>query len=206
MKAIAFASLALAALTISAATRHSADKAVIGEVTPQWSASDTNGKTEDISQYRGKFVVLEWTNPECPFVKKHYGSGNMQSAQKEATELGAVWLTIDSSAEGRPGYLTPDTANALRKNWKVNSTATILDTNGRVGKIYSAHATPQVVIIDPKGVVIYNGAIDDRPTADPEDVKGAKNYVLTNLKLAIAGKPLEESSTRPYGCAIKYGN
>ena len=206
MKAIALVSLALAGLTVSAAIRHDSEKAAIGEVTPAWSSVDTAGKVEDISNYRGKFVVLEWTNPECPFVKKHYGSGNMQSVQKKATDLGAVWLSVDSSGPGKVGYMTTEQANNLRSEWKINSTATILDTEGKLGRIYSAHATPQVVIIDPKGVVIYNGAIDDKPTADPEDIRGAKNYVLTNLALAMAGKPLAVSSTRPYGCAIKYAH
>jgi hypothetical protein len=206
MKAIAIASLALAALTVSAAIRHHSEKAVIGEVTPEWSSVDSNGKTQDIAKYRGKFVVLEWTNPECPFVKKHYGSGNMQATQKKATAMGAVWLSIDSSAEGREGYMSPVEANSIRKGWKVNSTATILDASGDLGRMYSARTTPQIVIINPKGVVIYNGAIDDRPTADPSDIQGAKNFALTNLSLAMAGKPVEESTTRPYGCSVKYGN
>jgi len=206
MKAIALTSLALAVLTVGAAVPHHSEKAAIGEVTPSWSATDTAGKTEDITQYRGKFVVLEWTNPECPFVKKHYNSGNMQATQAKATSMGAVWLSIDSSGEGNVGYLTTGQANSLRKDWKVKSNATILDSNGKLGKIYSARATPQIVIINPKGVVIYNGAIDDKPTADVEDIATAKNYALTNLKLAMEGKPVEEATTRPYGCGIKYSD
>jgi hypothetical protein len=206
MKAILLTSLALAALTVSGAVLHSSDKASIGEVTPSWSATDTVGKTEDITHYRGKFVVLEWTNPECPFVQKHYGSGNMQSTQKKAEAMGAVWLSIDSTATGKSGYMTTAQANTLRKDWKINSTATILDSEGTVGRIYSAKATPQIVIINPKGVVIYNGAIDNKPTADASDIPGAKNYALTNLKLAMEGKPVEEPTTQPYGCHIQYAN
>lgn len=208
MKAILITSLAvaapLAALCLGATARHSSDKAAIGEVTPSWSVTDTAGKTEDITQYRGKFVVLEWTNPDCPFVQKHYNSGNMQKVQKEAEAMGAVWLTIDSSSPGNQGYRTAEQMNKVRAQWKVNSNATILDPEGTLGKMYSAHNTPQCVILDPKGVEIYNGAIDDKPTADVEDIPGAKNYVLTNLRLAMAGKPVEESTTRPYGCGIKY--
>jgi hypothetical protein len=206
MKAILLTGLVLSALTVNAAVRHNSDKAAIGEVTPSWTIADSAGKAEDITKYRGKFVVLEWTNPECPFVKKHYNSGNMQAVQKEAEAMGAVWLSIDSAGEGKTGYMTASEANKLRKDWKVNSTATILDTNGKIGRIYSAKATPQIVIIDPKGVVIYNGAIDNKPTAEESDIPGAKNYALTNLALAMKGKPVEEATTQPYGCHVQYAN
>jgi len=207
MKAILFSSLALAALCVGAtAVRHNSEKAAIGEVTPSWTVTDTTGKTEEISAYRGKFVVLEWTNPDCPYVLKHYNSGNMQKVQKEAEAMGAVWLSIDSSSSGNPGFRTASQMNKLRSDWKINSKATILDSEGKLGLMYSAKNTPQCVILDPKGVMIYNGAIDDNSGAEGAEIAKSKNYVLTNLKLATEGKPVEESTTRPYGCGIKYSH
>lgn len=204
MKTLPFLLVGIVSVATAAAMRVEAKKAEIGEVTPSWSLKDSTGKTRAIEALRGKFVVLEWTNCDCPFVKKHYGSGNMQSVQAQAKKMGAVWLSVVSSAPGHEGAQTPDEVNAYRKEMKVNSTATLLDPTGQVGHIYEAKSTPQIVVIDPKGVVVYNGAIDDKPTADPSDIPGAKNYALAALKEAMAGKPVSIARTRPYGCSVKY--
>lgn len=203
MKSLPFILVALATAAYAAPSLQPAT-ASIGEVTPNWTLTDSNGETRSIEQYRGKFVVLEWTNKDCPFVKKHYGSGNMQSTQEKAKEMGAVWLSVVSSAPGNQGYMEPAQINSYRKEMNVKSTATLIDADGKVGHIYEAKSTPQIAIIDPKGVLIYNGAIDNQPTPDPASVKGAKNYALAALKEAMAGKPVTVASTRPYGCSVKY--
>jgi hypothetical protein len=182
------------------------DKAEIGKISPNFAALDSNGKTEHLTDYRGKYVVLEWTNEDCPFVHKHYDSGNMQKTQEKARSMGAVWLTVISSAPGEQGYMMPNAINEYRKEHHVKSNATLLDTKGLVGHIYDARTTPQIVIIDPKGVVIYNGAIDDRPSPDPESLKGARNYALEGLEEAMNGKPVAVETSRPYGCGIKYAD
>jgi len=179
-------------------------KATIGEPSPNFAVVDSAGKTQTLSDYKGKFVVLEWTNKDCPFVKKHYGSGNMQATQKKAEEMGAVWFSVITSAPGKQGYMSAEDVNTYRKENKVNSTATLLDSDGKVGKIYNARTTPQIAIIDPKGIVIYNGAIDDKPSPDPETLNGATNYALQALKEAMAGKSVSVPTSRPYGCSVKY--
>jgi peroxiredoxin len=203
MKALPVILIGLAAVA-SAYGPHGPDKASIGAVTPKWSVTDSTGQPRSIEDYRGKYVVLEWTNAHCPYVHKHYDSGNMQATQEKAKEMGAVWFTVNTSAPGNQGYLTPDQVNSYRKEMKVKSTATVLDTQGTLGRIYSAKATPQIVVIDPKGVVIYNGAIDNRATPDPADIPGATNYALAALKESMAGKPVSVPSSRPYGCGVKY--
>jgi hypothetical protein len=206
MKSLTLATISLAAISLAIAAPHKAGTASIGEVTPDWNLTDSNGKAHDVTQYRGKYVVLEWTNPQCPFVQKHYLSGNMQATQKEAKSMGAVWLTVNSSAPGKQGSLTPEETNAYRAKLKVMSNATLLDGEGTVGRIYGAKATPQIAILDPKGVLIYDGAIDDKPTADQADIPGAKNYALAALKEAMAGKPVTVATSQPYGCGIKYAH
>jgi hypothetical protein len=182
------------------------EKAEIGKVSPNFTLNDSNGKTVTLDNYRGKFVVLEWTNKDCPFVRKHYGSGNMQATQEKARSMGAVWFTINSSAPGEQGYLTSSEINSYRKENGVKSNETLLDTKGTVGHIYNARTTPQIVIMDPKGVMIYNGAIDDRPSPDPESLKGARNYAIEALQEAMNGKAVAVSTSRPYGCSVKYAN
>jgi hypothetical protein len=199
--------LFVAALSVGAyALSKDSEKAEIGKVSPNFTVDDSNGKSMSLSDYRGKYVVLEWTNNQCPFVQKHYNSGNMQAAQEKARAMGAVWLTIDSSGPGAPGYLTPAEVNQYRVEHKVKSAATLIDSKGTVGRIYNARTTPQIVVMDPKGVVIYNGAIDDRPSPDPDSLKGARNYALDALKESMAGKEVSVSTSRPYGCGIKYAN
>jgi peroxiredoxin len=176
----------------------------VGKAAPDFALSDSNGKKHSLSDLKGKFVVLEWFNPGCPFVKKHYSSNNMQELQKKYTEKGVVWLTISSSAEGKQGHLTPELANQEIKEKKANMTALLLDHDGKVGQAYGAKTTPHMFVIDPKGTLIYGGAIDDNDSADPEVIKTSKNYVAAALDEAMSGKPVQVASTDSYGCSIKY--
>ena len=176
----------------------------VGAAAPDFKATDSNGKAESLDEYRGKYVVLEWHNQGCPYTKKHYTSGNMQALQKEWTAKGVVWLTVISSAPGEQGYVTGSQENSYLTKMHAVPTAVLLDSDSKVARLYSAKTTPQMVVIDPGGKVIYDGAIDDRPTDDPEDVKGAKNYVNEALGAAMAGKPVPTPYTRPYGCSVKY--
>lgn len=176
----------------------------VGTPAPNFTATDSRGQSETLAQYRGKFVVLEWHNQGCPFTKKHYLSGNMQALQKEWTAKGVVWFTVISSAKGQQGYVSADEENAYLARVHAAPTAVLLDSDGRVGRLYSARTTPQMVVIDPSGKVIYDGAIDNRPTPDVEDVHGAENYVSDALTAAMAGKPVATPYVRPYGCAVKY--
>lgn len=175
-----------------------------GAPAPAFTAVDSNGRSHSLSDYKGKTVVLEWNNPECPFVKKHYGSGNMQALQKAAAKDGVVWLTINSSASGKQGHLTPKAANEYVAAQKAAPAAYLLDEKGTVGRLYEAKTTPHMYVIDPKGTLVYMGAIDDRPTANPDDIKTAKNYVTAALASVKAGKPVQEAATKPYGCSVKY--
>src|ERR1700682_1417483 len=176
----------------------------VGELAPDFTATDTNGKVHKLSEYRGKFVVLEWTNRGCPYTQKHYNSGNMQRLQREWTGKGVIWLTVISSAPGEQGYVTASQENAYLKESNAAPTAVLLDTTGAVGHLYDAKTTPHMYIIDSQGTLIYNGAIDDRPTTDLGDVNGAKNYVSASLQEATSGKPVSNATTRPYGCSVKY--
>ena len=182
----------------------SAFAARVGDPAPDFTGTDSHGQTHKLSDYRGKFVVLEWTNNGCPFTQKHYNSGNMQDLQKEWTAKGVVWLTILSSAQGEQGYMTADQENAYIAKVHADPTAAILDPSGAIGREYSARTTPHMFVIDPSGKLIYAGAIDDHPTPDPGDIKVSKNYVSEALTEAMSGKPVATSSTRPYGCSVKY--
>ena len=166
--------------------------------------TDATGKAVTLSQFRGKTVVLEWNNPGCPYVKKHYDSGNMQRTQAAARRDGAVWLSINSGGPGKQGYMTGPEARAMVASAKASPTAYLLDPEGRVGKGYGAKTTPHMYIIDGKGVLRYQGGIDDKPTADVADVAGARNHVLAALGEMKAGKPVSMAETRPYGCSVKY--
>jgi peroxiredoxin len=178
--------------------------AKVGETAPDFTASDSNGQSQKLSSYRGKYVVLEWHNQGCPYTKKHYETGNMQKLQKEWTGKGVVWLTVISSAPGKQGYVTASEENDYVKRTNSAPTAVLLDPKGDLGRMYGAKTTPHMYIIDPQGNLIYNGAIDDRPTADQADVAGAKNYVSQALDEATAGKQVSTASTTPYGCTVKY--
>jgi hypothetical protein len=181
-----------------------ANEAMVGQPAPGFVVTDTNGRTQALSELRGNFVVLEWFNPECPFVKKHYGSGNIQSVQKEAMDQGVVWLSVDSSAPGKQGHVTAEEANAFMQAQGGSPTAIVLDPDGTLGRRYGARTTPHLFIIDPAGTLIYNGAIDDTPSTDPADVPAATNYVRQTLAEAMAGEPVSVPSIQPYGCSVKY--
>jgi len=176
----------------------------VGEPGPDFAATDTNGRVHKLSEYRGQFVVLEWTNRGCPYTQKHYNSGNMQRLQREWTGKGVIWLTIISSAPGTQGYVTAPEENAYLKEVNAAPTAVLLDPTGAVGQLYDAKTTPHMFIINSEGTLIYNGAIDDRPTTELADVNGAKNYVSVSLQQATSGKPVTDATTRPYGCSVKY--
>lgn len=178
----------------------------VGQPAPNFTATDSQGKAETLSNYHGKWVVLEWHNNGCPFTQKHYVSGNMQNLQKEWTAKGVVWLTVISSAKGQQGYVTASEENAYMAKMHASPTAALLDPNGAVGHLYDAKTTPQMVVIDPSGKVVYDGAIDNRATPDPGDVKGADNYLSDALTAGMAGQPIVHGYTRPYGCSVKYAN
>ena len=181
-----------------------AESARVGDPAPAFTATDSRGKTASLDQYRGKFVVLEWHNQGCPYTKKHYVSGNMQDLQKEWTGKGVVWFTVISSAPGAQGYVTASQENEYLAQMHAAPTAALLDPDGKVGRLYNAKTTPEMFVINPEGKLIYAGAIDNRPTPDSEDIKGADNYVNDALTAAMAGKPVAMPYTRSYGCSVKY--
>jgi hypothetical protein len=176
----------------------------VGQPAPAFTLTDSFGKTQQLADYRGKFVVLEWTNNDCPFVRKHYGSGNMQALQKEETAQGVAWLSIISSAPGKEGYVSGARANELTLARGAAPTAVLLDPNGAVGHLYEAKTTPHMFIVDPKGTLIYMGGIDSIASADAADIKSAKPYVKVALSEARSGKPVTDAVTRPYGCHVQY--
>jgi peroxiredoxin len=190
--------------TFAAAALYAADVPPVGSAAPEFSLKDTKGQNVSLSQYKGKTVVLEWFNPECPFVKKHYGSDNMQKLQKQFTDKGVVWLTIDSSSEGAEGYLTGEQAEKVMTQWKTHMTALLLDPDGTAGKAYGSKNTPNMVIINPEGKIVYEGAIDSKATPNPADIPSSTNYVKAALDESLAGKPVSNAQTKPYGCSVKY--
>jgi len=171
---------------------------------PDFTLKNTQGKDVTLSSFQGKYVVLEWTNHDCPFVRKQYDSGNMQKLQKTYGDKGVVWLTIISSAKGKEGYVSAADAEKIRQEQKSNAIEVLLDPSGKVAKLYQAKTTPHMFVINPVGNVIYMGAIDDRPTVDVADVPGAKNYVARALDQAMTGKTITDPVTKPYGCSVKY--
>ncbi len=180
--------------------------AKVGETAPDFTATASNGKTVKLSDNLGKYVVLEWHNNGCPYVGKQYNSGNMQRLQKQWTARGVVWFTVLSSAPGKQGYVTAGEENEYMAKMHATPTAALLDPTGEIGHLYDAKTSPQMVVINPQGVVIYDGAIDDKPTTDLNDVPGAANYVSLALEQAMAGKKVDTPATRPYGCSVKYAN
>jgi peroxiredoxin len=175
-----------------------------GAPAPTFSAPDINGRTIGLGDYAGKIVILEWTNDGCPFVGKHYDSGNMQALQRRYTGEGDVWLTIASSAPGEQGYVTPAEAKTDLARWQAAPSDFLLDPNGMVGRLYDARATPHMVVIDRSGRIAYMGAIDDTPSTRLADVKTAKNYLVAALDEIADGKPVTVAVTQAYGCSIKY--
>lgn len=193
---------ALVATTAAVSAR--AQEVRVGAPAPGFTASDSHGQAHTLAAYHGKYVVLEWHNQGCPYTKKHYVSGNMQALQKEWTAKGVVWFTVISSAPGKQGYLTDDEENAYLAHMHAAPTAVLMDAEGKLGHLYNAKTTPEMYVIDPEGKLIYEGAIDDRPTPDAADIKGADNYLSDALTAAMAGKPVAHPYTRSYGCSVKY--
>ena len=177
-------------------------QATVGRPAPAFSGTDTAGRPVALADFKGRYVVLEWTNPECPFVRKHYDSGNLPATQKAATAKGVAWVAVQTGADA-----TPEGRRGLQA-WQASKqsapTATVIDADGRIGRSYRAATTPQMVIVDPQGTVIYSGAIDSKSTADPADIASATNYVNQALGEALAGKPVSQPLTKPYGCSVKY--
>jgi peroxiredoxin len=197
---IPIAAISLAGL----ATVPAAAQQVTGKPAGNFRLTDADGKSVTLDQFKGRPVVLEWNNPGCPFVQKHYDSGNMQATQAKAKAAGAVWLTINSGAPGKQGYMTGPEAKKFVTAQKAQPTAYLLDPQGRVGKGYAAKTTPHMYLIDASGKLVYQGGIDDKPTADKADIAGARNHVLAALGEVKAGKPVSVPETRPYGCSVKY--
>jgi peroxiredoxin len=178
----------------------------VGAPAPTFTATDSNGKTVSLSDFKGKTVVLEWTNHDCPFVRKHYTGNNMQTLQKKWTGQGIVWLTVISSARGEQGYVTPEQANKLTADRSASPSAVLLDPKGEIGRAYGAQVTPHMYIIKGDGTLAYMGGIDDKPTTRLEDLKAAKNFVDAALTELAAGKPVSVTTSRPYGCTVKYSS
>jgi peroxiredoxin len=195
--------LAVAMLSLCTTALGFAQK--VGDQAPNFQAKDSTGHTQSLDQYRGKFVVLEWTNRDCPYTKKQYASGNMQKLQKEWKAKGVVWLTVLSSAAGQEGFLTAAQENSWMQKIGADPHAAILDPSGALGHMYDAKTTPDMYVVNPQGKLVYSGAIDSKPTTDVSDVKGAHNYVSSALEDAMAGKTVQPDYTRPYGCSVKYG-
>lgn len=195
----------LAAAAVAFATPALAAPAV-GQPAPPFTAVDADGRSRSLSEFRGRTVVLEWTNNGCPYVQKHYNSGNMQALQHAAVKDGIAWLTVVSSAPGMQGHVTGAQAKAWKASEKAGSTAVLLDPKGVVGRAYDAKTTPHMYVIDKTGKLVYMGGIDDRASSDPESLKGATNYVTAALADVKAGRPVAQAATRPYGCSVKYGS
>jgi peroxiredoxin len=197
-------SILITASSFIAGTLLALDAPPVGSAAPTFTLPDAKGAPHSLSDYKGKFVVLEWFNPECPFVKKHYGGGNMQKLQADYTAKGVVWLTIDSNAPGTEGNLSPEQAEKVANAWKTKQTALLLDPDGKVGRAYGSKNTPNMVIINPDGKIVYEGAIDSKATPNPADIPTSTNYVKSALDESLAGKPISNPTTRPYGCSVKY--
>ncbi len=201
--------LSVAAMAVGAIclpSQAAEETATVGKTAPDFTLQDTNGKAHQLSKLRGKFVVLEWFNDGCPFVKKHYTSNNMQNLQKEFTGKGVVWYSINSSAPGKQGNHAPAEYNKILSDWKATPTALLIDSDGKVGHLYNAKTTPDMFVIDKAGKLVYAGAIDDTPSTDAADIAKSKNYVREALDEAISGKAVKVATTKSYGCSVKYAN
>ncbi|GJQ62831.1 MAG: thioredoxin family protein [Melioribacteraceae bacterium] len=194
--------LAVFLLTITFSV--SGQKAAIDKAAPDFTLTDSKGETHSLSDFKGKYVVLEWINYDCPFVEKHYDAGNMQKLQETYTGKDIVWLSICSSVDGKQGNFTPEEINKRSEAHGAKFTAYLMDTDGKVGKMYAAKTTPHMYVVNPEGTLVYAGAIDDKASTDKADIKDAKNYVAAALDAAMAGKEIKEKVTKPYGCSVKY--
>ncbi len=203
MKYLKSTLLLAAALCASGATLAAA---IVGQPAPAFTATDTTGKTVNLANLKGKYVVLEWINPGCPFVVKHYGAANMQAAQKDATAKGVVWLSVSSTATGSADYKKPAELGQWMQQQGGAPTATLMDDDGKLGRAFGAKTTPHTFVIDPQGKLIYAGAIDSKASANPADIPGATNYVRTALAESMAGKPVSTPTTQAYGCSVKFSS
>ncbi|MBM3617493.1 MAG: thioredoxin family protein [Alphaproteobacteria bacterium] len=197
-----FAAAAVAALVSLPVAAFAA--AAVGSPAPEFSGKTSEGKTVSLSDYKGKVVVLEWTNPGCPFVRKHYDGKNIQTLQKDYTAKDVIWLTVNSSAKGKQGHLEGDALKGEPAKEGIASTAYISDETGQIGQLYGAKVTPHLFIIGKDGNIAYNGGIDSIASTDPEDISKAEPYVKTALDEVLAGKPVTNATTKPYGCGVKY--
>jgi peroxiredoxin len=197
--AAVFLSVGLALLAPAASANVAA-----GQAAPDFTLTDIQGKPQKLSTYRGKYVVLEWFNSECPFVQKHYESGNMQSLQKRYGDKGVVWLTVNSTHPQSSNYRDPARSREITRDWKINAAALVLDPDGKVGQAYGARTTPHMWVIDPGGQVIFAGGIDDKATFRTADVKDARNFVAAALDESMAGRGVSTPAATPYGCSVKY--
>lgn len=202
MKSRTLALIPLAALLVGAA--YSQAQAVVGSPAPDFTLSDTQGVAHRLADFAGKPVVLEWTNPDCPFVKKHYGAKNMQALQAKYVAQGVVWLSICSSAPGKQGHYGAEEWNRIRVDQGSAATALLLDPDGQAGLAYGAKTTPHLFAIDAAGTLVYDGAIDDKPSADAADIPGARSYLAEALDAVLAGAAVPVAKTTPYGCSVKY--
>ena len=196
--------LVTAALALAANTAFAV--ATVGQPAPAFTVQDSSGKTVSLANFKGKLVVLEWVNPGCPYVVKHYGSANMQGTQKDATTKGVVWLAVNSTSADHGDYKAPAAMAQWMQGHKAAASATLMDTDGKVGRAYGARTTPHLYIVDPKGLLVYAGGIDNKPSINPADIPGATNHVKVALGEALAGKAISQATTRPYGCSVKYSS
>ncbi len=194
------------ALVATAAVSTAHAQATVGQPAPAFTATDTSGKTVSLADFKGKHVVLEWVNPGCPYVVKHYSGGNMQGTQREATAKGVVWLSVNSTANDSRDYRAPADMAGWMQQQKAAATATLMDADGKVGRAYGARTTPHMYVIDPAGKLVYAGAIDSKPSSNPADTATATNHVKVALAESLAGKPVSTPVTRPYGCSVKYSS
>jgi peroxiredoxin len=202
MKSLLVSTALAAALTLAASAAVAA--ATVGQPAPTFTTQDASGKTVSLADFKGKHVVLEWVNPGCPFVQKHYTSANMQGTQKEAAAKGVVWLAVNSTATTHQDYLQPQAMAQWMGKQNGAATTTLMDSDGKVGRAYGARTTPQIFIVDPAGTLVYSGGIDSKASSNPADIPGATNYVKAALGEALAGKVISQANTRPYGCGVKY--
>lgn len=196
--------LTAALLLVGAPIAAAPATATVGAPAPAFTATDTSGRQVSLASFKGRHVVLEWVNPGCPFVRKHYDAQNMQGTQKSAAAQGVVWLAVNSTSADHVDYLPPAKMAAWMKQQGAAADATLMDESGKIGRAYGARTTPHMYLIDPQGVLLYAGAIDNKPTANPADIAGATNHVRQALDEALAGRPLSVATTRAYGCTIKY--
>lgn len=197
------------ALTLAAAAAFAMPalaSAIVGQPAPNFTATDTSGRTVNLTEFKGRPVVLEWVNPGCPYVRKHYGAQNMQATQKSAVAQGVVWLTVNSTTPEHGDYLPPAKLAAWMQAQGAAATATLMDEDGKLGRAYGARTTPHLYVVDARGTLVYAGAIDSKPSANPADIATATNHVNVALAESMAGKPVSTPTTRAYGCTVKYSN